>query len=87
MPKPFCTVSSKKVPRVREKISVLLFVEEATEKLKDCTANANIVKSALEELRSEKLRSILEIALAVGNYLNNPKAEMQRFPFVQFVEA
>ena len=28
----------KKVPRVREKISALLFVEEANEKLKECTA-------------------------------------------------
>ncbi|ELR15924.1 formin domain containing protein [Acanthamoeba castellanii str. Neff] len=67
------------VPRIREKISVLLFTEEAREKLRDCQESANTVKMALEELRSKRLRQVLEISLAVGNYINNPRQQCHGF--------
>jgi len=67
------------VPRIREKICVLLFTEESCEKLKECQESANIVKTALEELRSNRLRKVLEIALAVGNYVNNPRQQCHGF--------
>jgi len=68
-----------RVPRIREKVCVLLFCEEAKTKLKDCKENVETVRTAFEELHSEKLRSVLEIALAIGNYINNPNQECVGF--------
>jgi len=59
------------IPRIREKLAVLSFDQEATQKIVEVKQDLKVVAMALRELRSEKIRKLMELALAAGNYLNS----------------
>jgi len=71
------------VPRVREKIAGLLFDLESGEKINAVKQDLRLVSLSLKELRSEKVKKLMEITLATINYLNsggkNPKAPIMGF--------
>eukprot|EP01088_Endostelium_zonatum_P015182 TRINITY_DN3619_c1_g2_i1.p1 TRINITY_DN3619_c1_g2~~TRINITY_DN3619_c1_g2_i1.p1 ORF type:complete len:1167 (-),score=385.36 TRINITY_DN3619_c1_g2_i1:125-3625(-) len=68
-----------KIPRVHDKIYALAFCFEAEEKLEECLDNARTVKAAFTELHSKRIRDLLEVALAMGNYINNPPDQTKGF--------
>eukprot|EP01097_Dermamoeba_algensis_P004325 TRINITY_DN2851_c0_g1_i1.p1 TRINITY_DN2851_c0_g1~~TRINITY_DN2851_c0_g1_i1.p1 ORF type:complete len:449 (+),score=188.05 TRINITY_DN2851_c0_g1_i1:65-1411(+) len=59
------------IPRVNNKLNVLLFMLEYTEKLDDSKKNLQLMLDAADELKLPKTLKVLELALAVGNYINS----------------
>jgi len=59
------------VPRIREKLSVLSFDLDVAQRLTEAKSELRVVSMAIKELKNDKLKKILEIALAAGNYLNS----------------
>lgn len=59
------------VPRIREKLTVLSFDLDVAQRLTEAKSELRVVSMAIKELKNDKLKKILEIALAAGNYLNS----------------
>jgi dishevelled associated activator of morphogenesis len=60
-----------KIDRYGEKLSALYFSRTYEEKVEDCkTQIESLVRAAQEVRTSDKLKAILELVLALGNYMN-----------------
>lgn len=65
-------VESVQVPRVKEKLSIMMSVETANDTVGGIAPQGDAVIVASTSLTSsEKLRKLLEVILAFGNYMNS----------------
>jgi len=69
------------IPDVRSKLLTLIFCLEFPVKLEEALDNTSKVKKGLQELKSDKIKRLMEIALAVGVYINNPRNNIYGFKF------
>eukprot|EP01096_Ripella_sp_DP13-Kostka_P013863 TRINITY_DN6107_c0_g1_i1.p1 TRINITY_DN6107_c0_g1~~TRINITY_DN6107_c0_g1_i1.p1 ORF type:complete len:508 (+),score=280.38 TRINITY_DN6107_c0_g1_i1:1-1524(+) len=60
-----------KVPRVTERLKLLLFKQTFPDRIADLISNLSVLKDACDTVvRSDNLKKVLEVVLAVGNFLN-----------------
>ncbi|XP_023239391.1 disheveled-associated activator of morphogenesis 1-like [Centruroides sculpturatus] len=60
-----------KIPRYEQRIRTLFYKKKFKERIDDCKPKINAVLEACKEVqRSKKLKKLLELVLAFGNYMN-----------------
>ena len=67
-------------PRVRQRITVMIFIGEFLEEIELCQPGCEaIIKASRALQKSTKLHKLMEIMLASGNYLNINRAQIDGF--------
>jgi len=74
------------IPDIRGKLKALQYCYEAQVKLKDSKSNMEKVKDTFKVLKSDSLKQVLEICLAIGNYINNSKNVIVGFKFDSLIK-